>query len=492
MNKKHYLVYIVIAVLLCFIPFGAMSFYRTETTTENKTLKEMPSLTTENGYNINILSDLGDYFTDRFAFRNEMVSLNSYISAKLLKTSTVDDVIMGGDGWLYYSATLDDFRHDNPVSERMIYNMAHNVKLMQDYVESEGKTFVFTVAPNKNSLYGGNMPNRYKYTIEARSDVERLIPYLISEGVNYVDIYSLFKSEPEVLYYKGDSHWNNKGAVLAYNALLDAADKDHETYDDTEPEIVSDYYGDLNKMLYSSLAEPEKDYKYREVFPYATLDPNSTVEDDIVETINPSAEGNLLMYRDSFGNSLLPYMASEFENGYFSKVVPYKVSEDLSSTGADVVIAEKVERHLPTLAQVVPEMEAPAEYENTEDISIDFGLEDIELDGEGLVKLLNDKAGTSGWNPRESDGIATYEITSQGEYLRIDGSVTEGSIDLNSPVYVQIEYGEDIVSYGAFCVSSKEGDYGFTALIRPQEGDITALDIVGVLNGELVMLKKGN
>lgn len=492
MSKKYYILYIVIVAALCFIPFGAMTFYRTETTTENKTLKELPALFNEDGFNIGIMSDLGDYFTDRFAFRNEMVSVNSYISSKLLNTSTVDDVIIGENDWLYYSATLDDFCHDNSVSERMLYNMAHNTRLMQDYIEGLGKTFVFTIAPNKNSLYGENMPKRYQYTISEKSDLERLTPYLEAEGVNYVDMYELFKNESDVLYYKKDSHWNNKGAVLAYNALLDAAGWEHETYDDVEPETVSDYYGDLNKMLYSDFAEPETDYKYRETFPYATINPESTVEDDIVETINPSAEGSLLIYRDSFGNSLLPYLASEFESGYFSKVVPFKVTEDIDNTDADVVIAEKVERHLPTLAQVVPKMEAPAVYKTAGEGAISFGLDGYLIDvNDSFISMLNEKTGTTGWNPEPSDRTATYDVTSEGAYLKVEGSVEENAIDPESPIYVQIDYDDDTVAYSAFCVSGKEGDYGFTALIPVEGKDMVALNILGVKDGKLVMMKKG-
>jgi len=456
MKKQTYIIYICIAVAICIIPFAAMGIHKTETTSENKTLAKLPSITNEDGsFNINYMSMLGDYFLDRFAFRQELVSLNGTLSAKLLNTSTVDDVIVGDNDWLYYSATLDDFRHDNSVSERMLYNMAHNTRIMQDYCEADGGRFVFTIAPNKNSLYGENMPSKYKYMISAESDAERLAKYLDSEGVNYVDMFELFNSQDEVLYYKKDSHWNNKGAVLAYNALLDAVQVEHESYEDTEPDINNTYIGDLNRMLYADYAEPETDYCYREIFPFAYLNPEATVEDMTIETINPSANGNLLMYRDSFGNSLLPYMASAFENAYFSKVVPYPLSDE-DIIEPDVYIVEKVERHLPTLAQVPPQLRAVEIFEE---------INATDCEEETVAVSVSDEAG----------------------FTKLSGILPSEGIDDDSPIYLKVQYKDDVFVYNAFCVSSKESDFGFAAYINPEIGEIQEISVVGLADGKQIM-----
>lgn len=442
MKKNAYIIYICISVAVCIIPLLAMTFHKTEATSENKTLKELPHITDEDGsFNVEYMTEMGDYFSERFAYRQELVSLNGTVVSKMLETSTVEDVIAGKNDWLFYSATLDDFRHDNSESERMLYNMAHNVKLMQDYCEDMGAAFVFTIAPNKNSLYGQYMPSRYQYLINDMSDAERLAPYLVAEDINYVDLFDLFENQDEILYYRKDSHWNNKGAVLSYNALLDKAKKEHERYD-YEPEMVFDYIGDLNNMLYANLAEPEMDYKYVDDFPYIYTDQNATVEDTTVETVNESAEGNLLMYRDSFGNSLLPYMASEFGKSYFSKVVPYPMT-DVDMVEPTVVIVEKVERHLPTLAKIPPVMLA------------------MEADYSDKIKVEE----------------CTCELGKEGEYLKVTGKVTSENISVDSPIYVEVCYADVKKIYSAFCVSSKDSDYGFVAYL-PDSGDVQEIAVL--------------
>lgn len=480
MKKSTYVIYICIAVLICIIPFAMMGIHKTTTTSENKVLAELPSFNTEEGsFNVNYMSELGDYFLDRFAFRQELVSLNGMISAKLLNTSTVNDVIKGTNDWLYYTATLDDYRHDNSVSERMLYDMAHNVKLMQEYCENKGNRFVFTIAPNKNTLYGDNMPGRYIYFISKESDFERLTPYLLSEGINYVDMVELFNAQDEVLYFKKDSHWNNKGAVLAYNALLDAAQKDHERYDDVTPEIVDDYIGDLNRMLYADLAKPEKDYKYKDVFPFAYLDPDSTVEDMTIRTINPNATENLLIYRDSFGNSLLPYMASAFENAYFSKVVPYPLS-DMELIDSDVVIVEKVERHLPTLAQIPPQHES---------VTVANGIENFVSENSDtgvLDESKSDKGDTDSSKSEDKKEIA-IEINNEGDLVKISGELNEGDIDTDSPIYVEVKYEDVTFTYDAFTTSSKKSDYGFVVYTPPENGEIQEVKVIGKKDSESVI-----
>ena len=51
------------------------------------------------------------------------------------------------------------------------------------------------------------------------------------------------------------------------------------------------------------------------------------------------------MYRDSFGNALIPFVADEFHNGYFTKAVPYNWNLQ-NEKKADKVVIELVERHI--------------------------------------------------------------------------------------------------------------------------------------------------
>ena len=68
-------------------------------------------------------------------------------------------MILGSDGWLYYAPTLADYTRSEPMTERELWCAARTLALLQEYVEGRGGQFLFTVAPDKSSLYGGHMPD---------------------------------------------------------------------------------------------------------------------------------------------------------------------------------------------------------------------------------------------------------------------------------------------------------------------------------------------
>ena len=353
-NKKSIfkIIYIAAALGLCLVPLVCMTFARTDTTTENRRLAAFPAIKTEDGFNVNILSDLGKYFEDHFAFRNRIVAADGTVQS-LFGVSAAEGVIKGTDGWLYYTSSAPDYQRLNVFSDRAAFNAAHNLMLTQKYAEEHGAKFVLTVAPNKNSLYPEHMPYYYPAG-EGDTSIEKLAPLLEEMGVNYADLFALFREQDETLYLMRDSHWNNKGALLAYNALLDAAEKPHETYEKTPVTRQKDEIGDLGRMAYSVAAKPEWNYHYELPQNYAYATPTKSVEDAYILTENAEADGALLMFRDSFGNTLLPFFAEAYGKACFTKTTPYLLDLYMTQLSPDTVIAEKVERNILDFAKDPP------------------------------------------------------------------------------------------------------------------------------------------
>lgn len=447
--KKNagYILFIVIGMLICLAPFACMTFARTDETTEKKELAAMPELTVDGKLNDNYLTELGDYFDDHFAFRQYMVSMDSWVESVLFQKSSVDNVLVGKEGWLFYTDSLNDYLGKDTLSDRAIYNIVYNLSIMQEEIESQGRSFVFTIAPNKNSLYGEYMP--YIYSIkESDTNNRQLLENALSQSdVNYVDLYSLLSDSAEILYLKKDSHWNNKGALIAYNALLDEAGKEHEDYEDCSYTINKDYVGDLNSMVYPLMELPEENYNYdyETLYKYVNKDKIENVEDSQVsvedarvQTTNDSAEGCLLMYRDSFGNALLPFMANAFASGYFMKTTPYNMDMHISTYDPDVVIVEKVERKIDELAY------EPAVMTGTE-VEIPDNHRTVKTDTSVNVVI-----------PDANTGY--YEI-----YGEIDSDVMEA----DSAIYVEVDVDNgEKTAYKAFARSIQGGsDYGYVAYI---------------------------
>ena len=344
--KKKGILFVVICLVLCVIPSVGMVFFPTTQSTENKAMTEVPKLVTEDGHiNKMFLQDCGDYFNDHIALRNQMIFVDAKIQTNLFSESNVSGVIYGKNDWLYYSSTLNDYLGRNTMSERELFNLSHNIAVIQSYLKERNIDFVFTIPPNKNTLYHENMPYYYNRA-NLVHNAKMLENYLLDEGINYVNLFDLFEQQEETLYLLRDSHWNMKGACLAYNAIMAPLKKEYNNYFETVPIIEENTNGDLNKMLYSFYGELEDNYSYNLPQNYIYTNDVSSVEDGWIITENEKGKGTLLMFRDSFADTLIPFVSNEFKTAYYSKGLPNALERYIEEDAPDCVVIEKVERNI--------------------------------------------------------------------------------------------------------------------------------------------------
>ncbi len=357
---KKYWIFIIACLGACLAPFAGMAVHPTTVTTENKAMAEFPKLKTEEGaWNLDYFQEFEAYFQEHFAFRNELIYADAKIQTSLFGVSNVDTVIYGTEGWLYYTSTLEDYLGTGRMSDREIYNLAHNISLVWQYVEEKGSDFLLTVPPNKNTLYGGNMPYYDSHIADKTHNVDLLEPKLQELGVPYADLLKLFRQEDETLYLKRDSHWNQKGALMAYRCIMDGLGYAYEDYKEAPVTRAKDENGDLNRMLYTFYGEKELNYHYGIEQKHSYANDAESVEDVWIETEGQTGSGTLLMFRDSFGNTLIPLLADQFEKAWFTKEVPYGLESLMEQYHPDTVVLEKVERNLSEYLTMPPIISSP-------------------------------------------------------------------------------------------------------------------------------------
>ncbi len=418
--KRTATVFTAILLLLCLLPGLGMLVLGPSEARANEAAPARPSITDrDGGFNTEVLSDTSDYVNEAFAFRQELITLWARVEA-LFGESAEDGVILGSDGWLYYADELADYTGTEPMTERELFAAGYNLALMSEYAEGLGADFVFTVAPNKSSLYPGHMPG-YPRSGES-SDAGRLAAELERQGVNYVNLFELFAADDEVLYFEHDSHWTSRGAALAADAIYAALGLEGGYAAGYEFETRS-HSGDLFEMLYPAAADPETD----DVPVGLNFTQGEGVRPDSITIDTAGAgEGTLLMFRDSFGELLYPFMAEGFASARFSRQAAYDLTmaEELS---ADCVVIEIVERNLSWI------YEQPALFPAPE-------------------REVDDAGAMSGAAKLEFEGV------SEG-YHSVTGAIS-GEIDVDSPVYIGYN--------GAWYAALLAPD-GFTAML-PGEG----------------------
>lgn len=415
--KKNYgsLLFLGVFLLTCLWPLVGMAIAGPSEAAANERLAAIPSLTAADGsFNLNVLNDTSDYFADHFASRQELVTANAKLEAALFGESAEDDVILGKDGWLFYKSTLDDYQGQDLLSDREIWSAAHCLALIQEYAQAQDVSFVFAVAPNKNTLYPEYMPDRCLRS-ETPGNAARLSEALQLEGVTTADLEAAFRAEDGILYHRLDSHWNNLGAALAHDAITDALGSGAARfYQPDRFAAVQDYDADLYQMLYP--AGSEKDVQRYPVWGLSfTYDqPIRSAEDQLIHTSCTDQDGRLLMFRDSFGNALHPFMAESYGAACFSRAMPYDLSL-IESEGADTLVIEIVERNIDWLTQRAPILPAP-----TRKI-------DVPETCDGNISFECDFSQTSGGTLCCSGNLGSAPDTDSPIWLVCDGTVYEAS-----------------------------------------------------------------
>ncbi len=345
MKKRISVLLITVFLMLSLLPSLGMPIFGASPLMANESAVRTPVLAGKDGkLNMDVLTELTDYMGSRFALRPYMVSARSFLYEKLLRSSAEEQVVLGSDGQLYYSSTLDDYC-GNALSDEELALIADRLLAIQTETEARGAQFLFTVAPNKNSLFPEGMPSRYPAGHE-QSNCSRLLPMLEERGVHAVDLHSVLAGNA-ALYYRTDSHWTAEGAAIAADALLGALGR--ESAFAAGPFSESGLHiGDLYQMLYPVGKGREAELIYAPGHVHRTDSDPRGGNAITIRTNSPDGTGTLYCRRDSFGIALYPYLADAFEQAEFSRSSDY-TEEAFAALDADVVILEIVERNIPFL-----------------------------------------------------------------------------------------------------------------------------------------------
>ena len=353
--KKTSVAFIAVFLLLCLAPPAGMLVFGPAQAGANEILAAKPEpVNGDGGVNMEYLSQLAGYVSDRFWLRQELITLGRGLQSAVFSSSGEDSVILGRDGWLFYASTLGDYTGVGGLTQRELFAASRNLYLMNEYCRSMGVEFLFTAAPNKNSLYGAYMPATGR--VAGTHDAQRLYELLSAWDVPHLDLFAVFSAEAEPLYFAHDSHWTSRGAALAADHINAAFGMDSGYYSGGfSPEGHS---GDLYQMLYPAGQDGEQDLVYTPAIQISYGSGGGTRPDSVTINTTGSGEGVLLAYRDSFGNNLYPYLADSFAAARFSRSTTYDLTL-LRELQADCLLIELVERNLGYLLDYTPVLPCP-------------------------------------------------------------------------------------------------------------------------------------
>lgn len=351
-NKLWNKIYVIYFLILCIMPIGLMPFVSSELS-ENRELSGFPSFITEEGINLDFFNECSDYVADHFAFRSQLVSIDSNVKYSLFHTPSDKQVILGKDGWMFFEGSLKDYAGVT-LSDEKLDQIAENLENVCSYFHNMGKETVIMIVPNKNSIYPEYMPDYFGKPDEVNNRIllqekmaQREIPYL-----DVADILLSAKNQDE-LYLHQDTHWNNTGARLVLNALYKKLGVDYvHTLDDYTVEVAHE--SDLSKILFPTKENLEAQRVYQVAHAYDYKKRVRSMDDlNIVSNTRESVvDKKIFLFRDSFGRAMIPNMAEVFEEGQYNRSTPYDI-EKAADSDCDMVVIEIVERNIADLGDII-------------------------------------------------------------------------------------------------------------------------------------------
>jgi len=303
-----------------------------------------------------------DYFDDHFPLRTALIHAHA-LTSMALHVSPSPTVIRGSDGWLYYAddSALDDYLSTTPLTAAELNDWRDAIVHTRDTLRSMGIAYVFTIAPDKHVIYPEHMPSTI-HPIGQQYRLEQLTDYLRrTTDVAVVDLRTplLEAKAHEQVYYRTDTHWNDAGAYIAYQHVLDAAAKQLPSLQPASPEAfrsqkVEEPGGDIAEMLgirdnvreQTTHLLPLAGWRAHIVEP---PDMSAGFEvGEVVTTVDDPTLPRLLMIRDSFGSGMIRFLSEHFSRAVYL----WRPDVDMDVVKAErptLVIQEIVGRRLQNL-----------------------------------------------------------------------------------------------------------------------------------------------
>lgn len=261
-----------------------------------------------------LTKNISSYFQDRVGFRKESAQMFSLLNDKLFHTISTPLYEYGKDDYIF--ATNQGLSFD----EKYMESFVRFLEKMDQYTQNRNIDFYFMLNPTKTRIYQDFLENGriVKFPKE-----NYLIKNLNNRNIRFINTeIDLINSQYPTFNKKYDpNHWNNYGALVATNQLLEAIQLEHP---DVHPNDSSDYsvYSKIESFLPESVFRIDESVSYLIHKEYHSLEHVDLANELLVDpsfhyityTLNKSAQNSkrALVFRGSY------YITDSMEDKFIS------------------------------------------------------------------------------------------------------------------------------------------------------------------------------
>ncbi|GED69575.1 membrane protein [Brevibacillus reuszeri] len=294
---------------------------------ENRMLQQLPKFSLSKLLSGKFASEFEAYLSDQFMLRDLWIGLKANVDRGMGKKES-NGVYLGKDGYL-----LQKFTRPNQG------DVQDKIKAIQAFDEASPKLRKYVMlVPTAVTVLADKLPH-YASGGDERTysdKVRRALP----DRIRWIDVYpALEANKDQPIYYKTDHHWTTKGAFIAYRELgrsMGFTPKYEEDF--TIRQVTSGFYGSLYSK--SGFRHVQSD----SIELYEPKEPESLTVENVDEqkssdsmyamdnlakkdkytvffngnhgliriTTSSQEKRRLLVVKDSYANSFLPFLTPHF------------------------------------------------------------------------------------------------------------------------------------------------------------------------------------
>lgn len=326
---------IVILFLAFLIGFAVLDEFwpkREYSELENRKLAQRPAFSIasvlEANPNETWMAKYDTYTKDQVAFRDSWIDFKSRMEALLLKTEN-NDVWLGKDHYLFAKFL--------PLGENTRFYQ--NISAIEKLCERHPNQIDVMIVPSASLILSDKLPYDAPVADE-NAYLDELSTRLAGKATVYDERDTLLSHKDEYIYYRTDHHWTDTGVYYAYADYVTGQGLSPVAHDSVPLVTVEDFYGTnySKARTYNAVADvityPDFDnqltiHNYdpagNEITETGPLYDTSTFAtrdkykaflrgNNGYSTIEGDGKGSILVVKDSYANSFIPYLTQNYKN----------------------------------------------------------------------------------------------------------------------------------------------------------------------------------
>lgn len=288
-------------------------------TSERRKLATFPKLSLSKIFDNSFSDEFEKYTMDQFIKRDEFRKIKTDVEFNILRKKDVNNL---------YEYNNIIIKQEYPLNETSILNISNKINEIKNTYLDETNNVYYSIVPDKNYFVDN------EYLKIDYSKIEQIMSENLQD-IEYINIFDCLKLED---YYYTDTHWKQENLIKVLEKVSTQMNFNDRIITDFDLKKVTDFKGvysgqlqvdtkkDVINILTNNVIENSKVYnietkKTTEIYDIEKL--NGVDKYDIylsgatplliIENSNASTEKELVVFRDSFGSSLIPLFTEAYK-----------------------------------------------------------------------------------------------------------------------------------------------------------------------------------